>query len=265
MKRADIHLSDEELLRFADGELSLREIAGVNRHLASCWECRSRAREMDETIAGFVGVHRRTLDPRLPPANGPRALLKVRLAESARDSRQGSLLQSLQGAFSWRTVAYAGMALAIGILAASIAYRPAHSYNSGLIRLEPDHALTPGDARTISTSDVCRVSHSDDARLLSASTQQKVLQEYGIDRAQSQEYELDYLISPQLGGTDDIRNLWPEPESSTAWNVQAKDALEMRLRQLVCDGTINLATAQRDLATDWVSAYKRYFHTDRPL
>jgi hypothetical protein len=92
-----------------------------------------------------------------------------------------------------------------------------------------------------------------------------VLQEYGVAGAQTQGYELDYLISPQLGGTDDIRNLWPEPELSTAWNADAKDALEGRLHQLVCQGKINLATAQRDLATDWISAYKQYFHTDRPI
>jgi len=47
--------------------------------------------------------------------------------------------------------------------------------------------------------------------------------------------------------------------------VDAKDALESRLHQLVCQGKINLVTAQRDLATDWISAYKRYFHTDRPI
>ncbi len=29
--------------------------------------------------------------------------------------------------------------------------------------------------------------------------------------------------------------------------------------------SIDLSTAQRDLATDWISAYKRYFHTDRPI
>jgi hypothetical protein len=41
--------------------------------------------------------------------------------------------------------------------------------------------------------------------------------------------------------------------------------LEGRLHQLVCDGALPLATAQQDLATDWISAYKRYFHTDQPL
>ena len=129
----------------------------------------------------------------------------------------------------------------------------------------PDPRLTPGATRPVSANDVCTVSYSDDARLLPASIQHRVLQEYGVAGAQTQGYELDYLISPQLGGTDDIRNLWPEPELSTAWNADAKDALEGRLHQLVCQGKINLATAQRDLATDWISAYKQYFHTDRPI
>ena len=30
-------------------------------------------------------------------------------------------------------------------------------------------------------------------------------------RAQPRNYEVDHLITPALGGTDDIRNLWPEP------------------------------------------------------
>ena len=29
--------------------------------------------------------------------------------------------------------------------------------------------------------------------------------------------------------------------------------------------TIDLATAQREMAGDWISAYKKYFHTDKPL
>jgi hypothetical protein len=34
---------------------------------------------------------------------------------------------------------------------------------------------------------------------------------------------------------------------------------------MVCAGEVDLATAQRDIATDWIAAYKKYFHTDRPL
>jgi hypothetical protein len=28
---------------------------------------------------------------------------------------------------------------------------------------------------------------------------------------------------------------------------------------------LDLATAQRDLAGDWIAAYKKYFHTNAPL
>jgi len=34
---------------------------------------------------------------------------------------------------------------------------------------------------------------------------------------------------------------------------------------MVCDGQIDLTTAQKDISTDWIAAYKRYFHTEMPL
>jgi hypothetical protein len=43
-----------------------------------------------------------------------------------------------------------------------------------------------------------------------------------------------------------------------------KDALEERLHEMVCAGQLDLSTAQRDIAADWIAAYKKYFRTDRP-
>ena len=43
-----------------------------------------------------------------------------------------------------------------------------------------------------------------------------------------------------------------------------KDDLEERLHEMVCTGQLDLTTAQRDIATDWIAAYKKYFRTDRP-
>jgi hypothetical protein len=34
---------------------------------------------------------------------------------------------------------------------------------------------------------------------------------------------------------------------------------------MVCRGDVDLATAQRDIATDWIAAYRKYFHADRPV
>jgi hypothetical protein len=42
-------------------------------------------------------------------------------------------------------------------------------------------------------------------------------------------------------------------------------ALEEQLHQMVCAGTLDLSTAQHDIATDWIVAYKKYFQTGRPL
>ena len=76
---------------------------------------------------------------------------------------------------------------------------------------------------------------------------------------------MDYLITPALGGADDIRNLWPQPYAAPVWNARVKDALEYRLRDMVCDGGIELGEAQREIATNWIAAYKKYFHTEEPL
>jgi hypothetical protein len=34
---------------------------------------------------------------------------------------------------------------------------------------------------------------------------------------------------------------------------------------MVCAGQLDLSAAQRDIATDWIAAYKKYFRTDKPL
>ncbi len=98
-----------------------------------------------------------------------------------------------------------------------------------------------------------------------APLQRQVFEEYGISGSQTRAYEVDYLITPALGGADDIHNLWPQSYSETVWNARVKDALESRLRELVCEGQVDLATAQRDISMDWIAAYKKYFQTDQPL
>jgi hypothetical protein len=111
---------------------------------------------------------------------------------------------------------------------------------------------------------VCRASNTKN-KDVSGALQRKVFEEYGIRTAEPRAYEVDYLITPALGGADDIHNLWPESSGSTVWNAQVKDALEDHLRDLVCSGQLELATAQHEIAVNWIEAYKKYFHTDRPI
>jgi hypothetical protein len=109
------------------------------------------------------------------------------------------------------------------------------------------------------------MAHEEVVSQVSTPLRQEVFQEYGILSAHPDDYEVDYLIAPGLGGVEDIRNLWPEPSTSKTWNAYVKDALEEHLHRLVCSGDLDLSTAQRDIATDWIAAYKKYFHTNRPL
>ncbi|MBV9504070.1 MAG: HNH endonuclease [Acidobacteriia bacterium] len=124
-------------------------------------------------------------------------------------------------------------------------------------------SLTPGVARLSSREQVCSGNQGNN-RQVPAALRRKVFELYGIADANPKAYEVDYLITPALGGADDIGNLWPQPYSATVWNAHVKDELEDRLQNMVCRGQIDLATAQREISSDWITAYKKYFRTDRP-
>ncbi len=248
-----MHLTDQELILAADGELDGRRAAKVRAHLDSCWSCRARHAELQQAVTDYVGLYRGQLDRQVPSPAGPRAALKAHL-EQRGDTRT---------ALPWRK------ALAGALIAATIA---AVVFSASLMRRpgdlsKPKNTLTPGEIRAVTIADVCRVREPrEESRSLyiPASLQQKVFREYGIRDARPNTYEVDYLITPELGGADSIRNLWPEPYS-IVWNARVKDELEDRLHDLVCEGKLDLATAQREISTDWIAAYKKYFHTDRPL
>ena len=75
-------------------------------------------------------------------------------------------------------------------------------------------------------------------------------------RGPASSYEEDHLISLELGGhPTDPNNLWPQPWTGRA-NAHQKDRLENMLHRLVCRGTLPLATAQHEIATDWVRSYR---------
>jgi len=249
------HLSDEELLLFADGETRGRTEADTREHLAACWSCRLRMRELDDAIAEVARLHRHDGNLTLPAAEGPRALLKARLREltaaRSRSGARGNLDLWTRGAAPF---AATGVVLALIWLSANWSERNA----------VPRSDLTPGAVRTMAASDVCSVPIGGNAEVVPA-IQRQVFAEYGMRNAEPRAYEVDYLITPALGGSDDIRNLWPQPYSGSPWNAYVKDALEDYLRGMVCSGRMDLATAQHEIASNWIAAYKKYFHTRHPL
>lgn len=128
----------------------------------------------------------------------------------------------------------------------------------------PVAALTPGATIDIGIGEVCAGSPERPPDV-EAAVRDAVLRSYGMEGVPPEEYELDYLITPQLGGTPDARNLWPQRYRERVWNAWVKDQLEDLLPRLVCEGRVDLRTAQRDIAVDWVAAYRKYFRTTSPL
>jgi hypothetical protein len=267
MQLRDSHPSDRELLLAADGEMPAHRVEWLRKHLASCWECRARAQELEGAIAEFVHFHRRNLDPLLPPIAGRRALLKAQLSEIS--SSHGSSFRRWRQLAPWtrQLVLGVGFCVLVSIVAAIPHHwssRGAPATYAGFVPMSfPTTTLTPGVARPASRQQVCG-SKDGKNRDVPVALRRKVFELYGIPRADPKAYEVDYLITPALGGADDIGNLWPQSYSATVWNARVKDALEDRLHEMVCRGDVDLATAQREISTDWIAAYKKYFRTDRP-
>jgi hypothetical protein len=72
--------------------------------------------------------------------------------------------------------------------------------------------------------------------------------------------EIDHIVSLELGGSNDIANLYPEKVDAHP-GFKAKDKLENRLHDLVCSGQIGLRTAQRQIASDWQKLYRKVYGT----
>jgi hypothetical protein len=132
-------------------------------------------------------------------------------------------------------------------------------------RFLPDPELTPGGVFEVTLEDICTPGHSKKVRAVTKALRDQVYRSYGIPSYQPGEYQLDHLVPLSIGGSNSIRNLWPQPNNTSPWDARAKDALERRLLKLVCAGQVDLETAQREIATDWTKAYQTYIGGSPPV
>jgi anti-sigma factor RsiW len=252
MNEHDAHIPDEDLLAALTDERSSPRHSAIALHVASCVTCARRAATLsclaDEVTAAL----------RSEP--GSRALddarMRLRTALRCQPNPQRLYL---------RRALSAAFALA-AVFVATVWIRPIAGRPGDVdLASRPVAALTPGAAAITRADEVCAEDRSADVPI-PASIRQQVIASYGMQDVPEQEYELDYLITPELGGALDPRNLWPQRYTAAGpWNALVKDELERLLPRLVCNGRLELQVAQRDMAADWVAAYRKYFRTKYPL
>jgi hypothetical protein len=117
----------------------------------------------------------------------------------------------------------------------------------------PDPNLTPGSTFDRSMSQLkmsAPPGYARKVRDVPAEMEQQVHREYGITSHGRGDYEIDHLISLELGGSNSIKNLWPESHRTSPWNARVKDRLEDKLHELVCSGQLDLKTAQQAIASN---------------
>lgn len=121
----------------------------------------------------------------------------------------------------------------------------------------PDPACTPGDVfPDAQPQHICISGYTKSVRNVSVNLKKKVYAEYGLVYPQPRGYyEVDHLIPLELGGSNDIANLFPEA-AQPAPGFHEKDLVENYLNHQLCAGKISLAGAQEQIAKDWVEVYQ---------
>lgn len=130
----------------------------------------------------------------------------------------------------------------------------------------PNPSITPGATNPDVTQDniqqtICVAGYTKTIRPPAYYTnklKKAQIVQYGYADTDPRHYEEDHLIALAIGGAPrDEHNLWPQPRLSE-WGAKKKDQLEVVLHRMVCGGEISLSAAQKEMATDWISAWKQY-------
>jgi hypothetical protein len=259
------HLGEDTLLLLDEGELPEREARAAEAHLEACEPCRERKARLQSANRVLQVLHHEE-DP-----GADSHALRSSIAVAMNGEVQAATAKNSAWGW-WMPVGMMRIAVPLVLLLLlcfgtvrrflrAPAARQADLMQAGP---EPDRSLTPGAANAVALSDLCALSDDDLDPKLPADKERAVFHAYGVDERAAHMYQVDYLINPQLGGNDSLQNLWPEPNNAAIWNAEAKDALETRLHGMVCSGQVDLKSAQRDMAADWIGAYKKYMHLNRP-
>lgn len=120
----------------------------------------------------------------------------------------------------------------------------------------PDHACTPGAVFSdVARERICTPGYAKSMRHVSTRLRRSIYESYTVAYPQSRgSYEVDHLIPLSLGGDNERANLFPQAAKPIP-GFREKDLVEDYLHEEVCAGTISLAAAEEQIASDWTAVY----------
>ncbi|TMK73299.1 MAG: HNH endonuclease [Actinobacteria bacterium] len=154
-------------------------------------------------------------------------------------------------------------AMLVAVVAAGLFVGPAVGRTAATCAVHgvlPDRACTPGATFPhVTARQVCVRGYAGRVRNVPESEKRAVYARYGIATHSPGQYEVDHLVSLELGGSNVIANLWPEAAEPRP-GFHEKDRVENYLHARVCDGQMTLRRAQRLIATDWLKVWAVLSH-----
>ena len=120
----------------------------------------------------------------------------------------------------------------------------------------PDKQCTPGAIFEQATvKEICVSGYTKTVRNVPQSLKKQVYAEYGVTHRVKGQYEVDHLVPLELGGSNDIANLFPESAEPRP-GFHEKDKVENYLHEQVCSGRVDLRKAQAIIANNWLVVWK---------
>ena len=110
----------------------------------------------------------------------------------------------------------------------------------------PDLLCTPGDSGVVDLKILCAPTKYDST--ISKSLTREVFAKYGVN--DTTQYRIDNLVPLELGGSQDIKNLWPQPITPIP-GFNEKNKAEKKLYDLVCANKMPLKSAQYMISHNW--------------
>ncbi len=148
-----------------------------------------------------------------------------------------------------------GLMKTVMLLILSLSVPAAAQYRKASNGMALPGAATPGITRKVTVDQLCNPNfHTASVRDVTEAEKKQVCAVYAAKDCPGAAYEIDHLVSLEIGGDNVAANLWPQPIAQ----ARHKDVIENQLHRFVCSAPrdqreMRLHQAQDCIKRDWTS------------